>query len=74
MIITNSYSDPIKDLISSHFNKTYFIDFRFYYDTFNKASGNLFRIVIKENDIDKILFLEDFSLIGTDCGQVGLEE
>lgn len=72
LIITNSYSDPINDLISSHFNKTYIIDFRFYYDTFNKPLN--IRDYIKENNIDKILFLEDFSLIGTMDGQVGLEE
>ena len=55
LIIANSYSDPIKELIASHFNNSYFIDFRFYLDTFNQPLN--IRNFIKENDIDRVLFL-----------------
>ena len=59
LIFSNSYSNPINELIASSFNKTYIIDLRAY----ELDLGKTFDIdsYIKENKIDKILFLGDYN-------------
>lgn len=70
LIIANSYSNAINDLIASHFNKTFVVDLRHY----KKEMKEEFNIdeYIKRNDIDILLILgdigvytsEDFDLVG----------
>ncbi len=55
LVISPSYSNSIKELIASHFNKTYFVDLRHY----KRSIGEDFvpEEFIKNNDIDKFLFI-----------------
>lgn len=58
LVLCTSYSNAIKQLLASHFNKTYYIDLRHNKD---------FKVneYIEENDIDKVLLLGDiYSFIG----------
>lgn len=50
LIIASSYSNPINELIASHFNKTYVVDFR-YYKNFDLDE------YLDTYDIDKVLVL-----------------
>ena len=52
LIISNSFSNCINELIASHFNKTFVIDLR-YYEDFNIDD------YIKNNNISKVLFIMD---------------
>ena len=52
LIISNSFSNSINELIASHFNKTFIIDTR-HYKNFNVHD------YIKKNKISKILFIMD---------------
>jgi len=52
LIFADSFINPIKDLIASHFNKTIIIDMRANDGTFNLDK------IIKENNINAILFLQ----------------
>lgn len=58
LILSNSFSNPINELIASHFNKTFVIDLRHYEKTF----GEKFNIkeYIKANKVDKVLVLGDY--------------
>lgn len=55
LIIGESYDNAINELVSSYFNKTYNVDLRHY----ENHMGEKFNIVkfIKENNIDKVLFV-----------------
>lgn len=55
LIVTDSYGDPIKELLASHFNKTYAVDLRHYKNIVGKDFE--FDEYIKENNIDKVLFI-----------------
>ena len=57
LIISNSYSNAINEIIASHFNKTYIVDLRLY-EEFNPNE------YIKQNKIDKVLILGDIRLFG----------
>lgn len=59
LIISNSYSNAINEIIASHFNKTYIIDLRS--NTNFKANE-----YVKQNEIDKILLLGNMSLFSKD--------
>ncbi len=52
LIIGNSFTNPINELIASHFNKTYDIDLRY-----NKDFR--FKKYVEENKIDIVLFMGD---------------
>lgn len=56
LILANSYSNAVNGLIASHFNKTYIIDVRHYnnFDVFD---------YIKNNNIDKVLFIMDLNFL-----------
>jgi hypothetical protein len=55
VIFSASFSNPINELIASHFNDTYIIDLRYY----ERDLGEKFRFskFIEDNEIDKVLFL-----------------
>ncbi len=55
LIISNSYSNSINELVASHFNKTHILDFR------HHPNKNL-ELYIKENRIDKIIIIGDSSV------------
>ena len=55
LIIGNSFSNPINSLIASHFNKTYVVDLRYYYDVFGEEFD--YDDYIEKNGIDKVLIL-----------------
>ena len=58
LILSNSFSNPINELIASHFNKTYVIDLRHYENSF----GEVFDIkkYISDNSIDKVLIIGNY--------------
>ena len=58
LIISNSFSNSVREIISSHFNKTHILNLNKYRDDI----GNDFDIksYVLENDIDKVLVLADF--------------
>ena len=55
LVICLSYSNSIKDLIASHFNKTYYVDTR-HFEDFDVNS------YIEEHDIDMVLMLGDITM------------
>ena len=55
LVIAPSYSNAIKDLIASHFNKTYYVDLRHYKRMFGEDFVP--ETFIEENNIDKFLFI-----------------
>lgn len=59
LIISGSFSNAINNLIASHFNKTHIIDLR-HYKNFNVDE------YIKENKIDKLIFITYISHCKTD--------
>lgn len=61
LIISNSYSNSVNKLIATHFNKTYDIDLRHYESTFNKEFD--IKEYVEENDIDKVLFIMDYTFL-----------
>lgn len=64
LILSNSYSNPINELIASHFNKTFVIDLRHY----EKHFGKKFNVkeYIKTNKIDKVLVLANYEYLNSD--------
>ncbi|MDA3845340.1 MAG: hypothetical protein PF505_02190, partial [Vallitaleaceae bacterium] len=54
LVFAASFSNPINELIASHFNHTYVVDLRHY----EKDMGTVFDMdsFIKEHDIDKVLY------------------
>ena len=59
LIISNSFDNAIDELIASHFNKTYIIDFRHNKDVNN---SNL-KDYIRENNINKVLIMSDYFFV-----------
>lgn len=59
LIISNSYSNAINEIIASHFNKTYIIDLR----SNTNFNANEY---VKQKEIDKILILGNMSLFSKD--------
>lgn len=70
LIISNSLSNSVNELIASHFNKTYVVDLRHYKNEFNKD----FKILkyIKEKEINKVLFIMNHNSL--QLFNIGLEE
>lgn len=54
LVFVESFSNPINPFIASHFNNTYFIDLRYYEDTYKKPFK--FGEFIEKHDIDEVLF------------------
>lgn len=71
LIISNSYSNAINELIAQYFNKTYVVDLRHYKETFNKD----FEVskYLKEKEIDKVLVLMSPTFIRAEESNRGLE-
>lgn len=72
LIISNSFSNAVNELIASHFNKTYVLDGRHYYN-YTKEVIDLMEY-IKKNDIDKVLYIMDYSFLENEVARMGLEE
>ncbi|MBR0227156.1 MAG: hypothetical protein IJQ62_02280 [Clostridia bacterium] len=60
LIISNSYSHSVRELLAAHFHKTYVVDMREYENQTKKHL--VIRQYLKEHDIDKVLLLGDISL------------
>lgn len=71
LIISNSYSNAVNELIAQCFNKTYVIDLRHYKEDFGKD----FEVskYIKENKIDEVLVLMSPTFIRSEEPNRGLE-
>ena len=71
LIISNSYSNAVNELIAQYFNKTYVVDLRHFKETFNRdfVPGDY----IKENNIDKVLVLISPTMIWDEWPNRGLE-
>lgn len=54
LVFVESFSNPINAFIASHFNNTYFIDLRYYEETFGK--GFKFGEFIDKHNIEEVLF------------------
>ena len=59
LILCNSYGASVRDLISSHFHRTYVVDMREYMNTTGKSMR--IREYIRDNQIDRVLILADVS-------------
>lgn len=53
LVFVESFSNPLKEIVASHFNRTTYIDVRYYKETYGDFSMDTF---LKQNDIDIILF------------------
>lgn len=54
LVFVESFSNPINPFIASHFDNTYFIDLRYYEDTYKKPFD--FGDFVDKYDIDEVLF------------------
>lgn len=54
LVFVDSYSNPIKEFIASHYNNTHFIDLRAYESAYGKEFD--FGEFVKENNIDQVLY------------------
>lgn len=68
LIIGNSFSNSVNSLIASHFNKTYVVDLRHYYDVFGEKFD--YDNYIEKNNIDKVLILGHHTLYNSDYLEV----
>ena len=59
LILADSYSNPINNLIATHFNNTHILDQRYYERDMEKALD--LKAYIEENDIDQVLLLGDIT-------------
>ncbi len=71
LVIANSFSNPINELIASHFNQTYVLDLRNYYAAYQKDFE--FSKFIKEHHINKVLFIISSVTFNTINSSKGLE-
>lgn len=63
LVISSSFINPISKLIAAHFNKTHIVDVRYYNDD-NDDSFDISNY-IKENNIDKVIFVGDVDTLVT---------
>ena len=72
LIFCDSFGHPLKELIAQYYNKTYVVDLRHYEDSMKKPF--VFSDYIKENKIDKVLFIasSEYFLLESDTTR-GLE-
>lgn len=59
LVLSDSYSNPLKPLVASHFETTRFIDLRFYENTFKKPF--VIEDYIREHGVDQVLFMGSHS-------------
>ena len=71
LIISNSYSNAVNQLIAENFNKTYIIDLRLYKDTFNQDFS--FSQYLKDHKIDKTLIILSPTFLRDRSTNQGLE-
>lgn len=64
LIFSNSYSNPINELIASSYNKTYIIDLRAYEKDLNEEF--ILNEYIKDKNISEILFIGDINFYTSD--------
>jgi len=64
LILSNSFSNSVNELIATHFNKTYVVDLRHYRNTFKEDFD--YKNYIKDNKIDKVLVLADINYLLSD--------
>ena len=71
LIVSNSFGNPIKEMIASHFNKTYVVDLRYY----ERKMGKLFVFseYLKNNNIDKVLVIMSPNFVRKEENDRGLE-
>lgn len=55
LVFVDSYSNPINDVIASHFNQTHFIDMRHYEREMGKAFD--FDTFVQEHEVDQVLLM-----------------
>lgn len=55
LLYVESFSNPINAFIASHYNKTYFVDYRHYQPTFGNSLD--FGNFVDEHEIDDVLFM-----------------
>ncbi len=60
LVLSNSYSHSVRDLLAAHFHKTYVVDLREYMTQTGKSMK--IREYLAEHQIDKVLILGDVSL------------
>jgi len=72
LIISNSFSDAVNELIAQYFNKTYVVDLRYY----KKQNGVNFEYskYIRKNNISKTLVIADLGFLGNKNLNQGLEK
>lgn len=70
LIFSNSYSNPINELIASSYNKTFVVDLRAYEEDLNKSFD--FSEYVKNNNISKILFIGDIYFYTSDIFLINL--
>ena len=59
LIVADSYSNPINNLIASHFGRTHILDLRYYERDMGKPLD--LKAYIQENDISRVLLLGDIT-------------
>ena len=64
LILSNSFSNSVNELIASHFDKTYVVDLRYYKDTYGYDFD--YKSYIKNNNIDKVLVICDINYLISD--------
>lgn len=71
LIVSNSFSNAVNELVAQYFNKTYVVDLRYY----SKHTGMVFKYseYIKKNHIDKTLIITDLAFIVNAAASQGLE-
>ncbi|HRX42024.1 MAG TPA: hypothetical protein P5315_04545 [Clostridia bacterium] len=65
LIFVDSYSNPINDLIASHYNKTFIIDMRHYKEVMGHPFS--FERYVEENNISTVLFTGYFLFYANDA-------
>lgn len=71
LIISNSYGNPVKEMIASHFNKTFVVDLRYH----ERKAGKKFVLseYLKNNKIDKVLVIMSPNFVRKEENDRGLE-
>ncbi len=68
MVVGESFDNAILKAVASHFNRTVSIDMRYYKDYMGKDFS--FEECLKENDIDKVLFIGNIDYFVSDIFEV----
>lgn len=71
LIISNSYSNAVNELIAQYYNKTFVVDLRHYQEQMGREF--IFSQYIKENRIDKVLMIISPSFVWSNNPNRGLD-